>query len=259
MNNQRTLSTLLLLLTLAASAQAQRNGLALNQRITDQVTTYRLGKQGVSLNGLNRALQQANYQPLPDQFTVLGVQSAYSTQKTKRISVISEFDIALGPSSLSVTNGTNTARAFVFQWGFGVGYRIIDRNQFSLMPKLMLSPSYFSLTVAKNNTPPPTLAAILASPSNTERATLNTMTFTADLGLTGQYRFTYGAKTVPTECGTQTQERSLVVGFDAGYRLGANTRFNRSMGSTDGNPTVNLSGWYVAVRLGLGRRDITAQ
>ena len=224
----------------------------------ESVMTYRMGKQSVSLGNLNQALQQTGYPTLPGQFTVFGVQTE-QIKSGKRWALVSQVDFALGPTNqLSTTNGTNTARAFFFQYGAGGGYRLINTDRFVLMPKLMLSPAFFRLSVHKNGTPQPSLATVLTNPGSQQSATLSTMTITGDLGLSGQYRFVYGATTKQTDCGSQIQERSFVVGFDAGYRLGPNTGFNRSSNG-DGNPTVNLSGWYATVRLGLGRRYTLAQ
>ena len=226
----------------------------------ESVTTYRMGKQSVSLGNLNQALQQTGYPTLPGQFTVFGAQSEM-TKSGKRWSVVSQFDFALGPANqLSTTNGTNTARAFFFQYGLGGGYRLINTDKFVLMPKLMFSPAFFRLSVDRNGTTQPSLATVLTNPGSQQSARLSSMTITGDLGLSGQYRFAYKATTKQTDCGMQTQERSLVVGFYAGYRLGPNTGFNRSNNTVaDGSPTVNLSGWYATVRLGLGRRYTMVQ
>ncbi len=224
----------------------------------ESVISYRLGKQSVSLGNLNQVLQQTGYPTLPGQFTVFGFQTE-QTKSGKRWALVSQFDFALGPANqLSTTNGTNTARAFFFQYGVGGGYRIINTDKFVLMPKLMVSPAFFRLNVDKNGTTQPSLATILSNPGSQQSARLATMTITGDLGLSGQYRFVYGATTKQTDCGSLVQERSLVIGFDTGYRLGPNTGFNRSNNS-DGNPTVNMSGWYATVRLGLGRRYTTVQ
>ena len=222
------------------------------------ISTYRLGKQGVSLGNLNQVLQQTGYPALPEQFTVFGVQTE-QTKSGKRWALVSQVDFALGPTNqLTTTNGTNTARAFFFQYGFGGGYRFINTDKFVLMPKLMFSPAFFRLSVDKNGTTQPSLATVLTNPGSQQSARFSSITITGDLGLNGQYRFVYGASTKQTDCGPQMQERSLVVGFDAGYRLSPNTGFNRSSNG-DSNPTVNMSGWYATVRLGFGRRFTAVQ
>lgn len=227
-------------------------------KMYESITTYRIGKQGISLGNLNQVLQQTGYPTLPGQFTVFGAQTE-QTKSGKRWAMVSQFDFALGPTNqLSTTNGTNTARAFFFQYGVGGGYRFINTDKFVLMPKLMFSPAFFRLNVERNGNTQPSLATVLTNPGSQQSARLSSMTITGDLGLNGQYRFVYGTTTKQTDCGSQTQERSFVLGFDAGYRLGPNTGFNRSSNG-DGNPTVNLSGWYATVRLGMGRRYTTVQ
>ncbi len=226
----------------------------------DAISTYRMGKQSVSLDGINKALLQTGYAAMPNQFTIFGAQSEFTSTRNRKIAMVTQFDLAVGPQSQLVTsNGTNTARAFFFQYGIGAGYRIVNSERFSITPKLMFSPAFFNLTVTKNNAAQPSLTAILTNPSSQERTSIGTGTINADLGLMGQYRFAYKATTKQTDCGTQTTERSLVLGFDAGYRLGTTNRFGRNAGAGDGNPTVNLSGWYATIRLGFGRRTTVGQ
>ncbi len=253
-----TTQTMLAFFLLAGGTQAQNltNSIspAAKPRIADMVSTYRIGKQGVSLWSLNQSLQQAGYAPMSNQFTVIGFQSQMNSSRS-RLTILSQFDFAVAPSSdLTTSNGTNTAKGYFSQIGLGAGYRIINREKFTLMPKLMLSPTFFSLTVSKNNNPQASLATILVDPSAQAKATLTAGSLASDLGLMGQYRFAYKSTTKQTECSTETQERSLVVGFDLGYRLAADIRFGNHTSVGDDQSTLNLSGWYAAVRIGLGRR-----
>ena len=254
------------LLMLAVSTYAQDITSTLpagrKARSFESTTTYRLGRQGVSLGGLNQVLEQAGYRGLSNQFTVFGLATEASAAN-KPWTLITQFDFALNSTNQSSTNGTNTVRASYFQYGLGVGYRLIRTDKFTLTPKLTLSPTRMGIRITRNDAPAPSLAAALVNPGSQQTATFNSSTFVGDLGLSGQYRFVYKAKTIQTvtDCGTETQtkERSLVVGFDAGYRLSSNSRFNRAVGDQTvnnggDNTTINLSGWYVAARFGFGTR-----
>lgn len=242
---------------LALSTQAQEvASVVANTRkpkTYESAVTYRLGRQGVSLGSLNQALEQTGYRALPSQFTVFGVASEASSGRSAW-KMITQFDIAFNTTNLATTNGTNTARTSFFQYGIGAGYRIVHTDKFTLTPKLILSPAFFHLKVTRNDTPTPSVASVLTNPGSQQTASLNSSTIVGDLGLSGQYRFVYGSKTTSTDCGPVVTERSLLLGFDAGYRLSPRTGFNQSTSDVGANPTVNLSGWYLAARLGFGRR-----
>ena len=252
------------LATVAVCAQAQSITPSLptinKKRSTESTMTYRLGQQGVSLKGLNQALEQAGYSDLSNQLTVLGIASEMSLVD-KHWAVLTQFDVGFKSANRSVTNGTNTVRANYFQYGLGIGYRLIHTNKFTLTPKLLVSPTFFSLNITRNDAPAPSLTAALVNPGSQQKATFNSSTFVGDLGLSGQYQFVYSARTkqIVTDCGTSTEvrERSLVVGFDAGYRLSANSYLNQSVNdqtTNSSNPAINMSGWYVTARLGFGTR-----
>lgn len=253
---------------LAVSTQAQDSmpGLSTVKKpnSTESTLTYRLGRQGVSMGGLNQVLEQTGYPNLANQFTVLGIAQEMS-RVDKPLALITQFDFGLKSGSAAnqaVTNGTNTVRATYFQYGIGVGYRLIHTNKFTLTPKVMISPTFFSLNITSNSAPAPSVAAALVNPGSQQTATFRSGTFAGDLGLSGQYRFPYSSRTrqIVNDCGTTTitRERSLVLGFDAGYRLSGNARLNQSvndqsMNNSD-NPAINLSGWYVTARFGVGTR-----
>ena len=230
-------------------------------RSTESTFTYRLGRQSVSMGGLNQVLEQTGYPALANQFTVFGFAQQMSSVD-KPWALLTQFDYGLKSANQGITNGTNTVRASYVQYGLGVGYHLIHTSKFTLTPKLMLSPTFFSLNITSNNAPAPSVAAALVNPGSQQKASFGSSTFAGDLGLSGQYRFAYSSRTTETvtDCGTTTvtRERSLVLGFDAGYRLSASTRLNQSTNdqtrSSADNPTVNLSGWYVTARLGFGTR-----
>ncbi len=233
-------------------------------RSTESTLTYRLGRQGVSMEGLNQVLQQTGYPNLANQFTVIGIAQEMS-RVDKPLAFITQFDVGLksgGAANQAVTNGTNTVRATYFQYGIGAGYRLIHTTKFTLTPKVTLSPTFFTLNITSNNAPAPSVAAALVNPGSQQTATFTSSTFVGDLGLSGQYRFPYSSRTkeITSDCGTTTitRERSLVLGFDAGYRFGASTRLNQSVNDQarngSDNPAINLSGWYVTARFGFGTR-----
>ncbi len=252
---------------LASSVQAQ--GITSDLPITkksrsfESTTTWRLGRQGVSLDRLNSALEQTGYRALPGQLTVFGVVTQ-ANHKDSRWTMMSQFDFGVNNSRQGVTNGTNTVKTSLWQYGVGAGYHIVQTNKFTLTPKLMVSPAFFTLRVTRNDAPASSLTAALVNPGSQQTATFTSGTITGDLGLSGQYKFVYGSTTkqIDTDCGTvrETRQRALVIGFDAGYRLSPNARFSQPMGdqamTSSDNPAINLSGWYVSARLGLGRRYI---
>ena len=258
MKKQRTLPGCWLIL-LALSAQAQEImpdvSTTSKPKSYESTATYRLGRQGVSLGSLNQVLEQTGYRSLSNQFTMFGVASEVKRTGCP-LTLITQFDVALNAENQARTNGTNTVRASFLQWGLGAGYRIVGTDKFTLTPKLLLSPTLFHLNVTRNNTPAPSLTAALANPGSQQTANFASISIAGDLGLSGQYRFVYKATTSQTDCGPLVRERSFVVGFDAGYRLSSEGRFNQSMNDADNNPGVNLSGWYVAARLGFGNRYI---
>ena len=253
----------LAMLALSTQAQDVTSGLPTvrKPRSYASTITYRLGRQGVSLGGLNRVLEQTGYRALPGQFTVFGV-TTQANSKQSPWTFISQYDFGFNNTKQGVTNGTNTVRTSLWQYGIGAGYHVVRTDNFTLTPKLMLSPAFFALRVTRNDAPAPSLAAALVNPGSQQTATFHTGTLTADLGLSGQYQFVYKStvKQLNTDCGpvSQMQQRSLVLGFDAGYRLSPNARFSQPLGdqtvNNGDNPTVNLSGWYVTARLGFGRR-----
>lgn len=260
----KTLSTLfgcgLVLLSVSAQAQGVLSDVVTRKpKVYDVTNTYRLGIQNVSLGGLAPVLEQTGYRALPNQFTIFGV-TTEATRNSSRWKMLSQFDFAINRTKNEVTNGTNTVRGAFFQYGVGGGYSLLHTSKFTLTPKLMLSPAFFSMKITRNDAPAPSLTAALVDPGSQQTANFFASALTGDLGLSGQYRFTYKAKTTQTDCGPQTRERSLVVGFDAGYRLSTNGYFNESVNdrgasrNTADNPAINLSGWYVAARIGFGNR-----
>ena len=253
----------LAMLAISTQAQDVTSGLSTVRKPRSYASTisYRLGLQSVSLGGLNNVLEQTGYRALPGQFTMIGV-ATQTNNKESPWTVMSQFDFGFNSTKQGVTNGTNTVRTSLWQYGVGVGYHVVHTANFTLTPKVMLSPAFFALRVTRNDAPAPSLAAALVNPGSQQTATFHNGTITADLGLSGQYQFVYKStvKQLDTDCGTvsQTKQRSLVIGFDAGYRLSPNARFSQPMGdqtvSNGDNPAINLSGWYVTARLGFGTR-----
>ncbi|GAB2561016.1 hypothetical protein GCM10027085_60040 [Spirosoma aerophilum] len=212
----------------------------------DAVTTYRFGMQGVKLADLNQALQQAGYGSLSSQVPVLSVASQFS-RPNKPLAFHSEIGISLGSS---VTNGAYKARAGFYYVKFGGSYSVIRSNKFQLGPQISIVSLPFHLTVDPITSTAPSLNTVLTNPGSTQKATLRTSTGGIDAGLTGTLRFPYSQRQL--DC--STIERSFVIGLDAGYRFSGNAPLDQNHDISTNNPAIQLSGWYVGLRLGLGAR-----
>lgn len=236
-----TIGLLSLLLT---PALAQRS--ASRWTNYDAVTTYRLGMQGVRLGELNQALQQAGYNSLSAQMPVFSAASQFS-RPNKPLSFHSEVGISLGSS---VSNGTYKARAGFYYAKFGGSYSLIRSDKFQLGPQLSLLTMPFHLSVEPISNSTQALNTVLTNPGSTQKATLRTSTAGIDAGLTGNLRIPY--KQQQLDC--STVERSFVIGMDAGYRFASRSPLDNSHDISANNPAVQLSGWYVGLRLGFGMR-----
>ena len=255
----------LAMLALSAQAQDGTPGISVvkKARSFESTTTYRLGYQGVSLSKLNNVLEQTGYHALPGQYTMFGV-TTQAGQRESPWTYISQVDGAFFSAKQDVTNGTNTVSTAFWQYGLGAGYHLVHTDKFTLTPKLMLTPGFFTLRITKNDAPVPSLTAALVNPGSQQTAAFTSGTIAGDVGLSGQYQFFYKSTTkdISTDCGTvsETRQRSFVVGFDLGYRLSPNAHFSQPVGdrtvNNNDNPSINLSGWYVAARVGFGRRYV---
>ena len=237
--------------TLLVCTSLSTVGLAQRSRMTnyDAVTSYRIGTQNLGLSQLNDALQQAGYSPLSTQVPVFSVASQFS-RPNRPLNFHTELGFSFGSGS-SVTNGTYKAKAGFWYAKFGASYGILKTDKFQLAPQLSLVSLPYRLTVSPVNNSIPSVNAVLANPGSAQTATLHTSSLALDAGLTANLRIPYGS---PRQYDCSTMERSIVIGLDAGYRLAANTPLDNSRELSTSNPGVQLSGWYVGLHLGFGRR-----
>lgn len=237
--------------TLWVCASLNTVGLAQRSRMTnyDAVTTYRIGTQGLGLNQLNQALQQAGYGPLSTQVPVISIASQIS-RPNRSLAFHTELGLAFG-SGLTATNPTYKAKASFWYAKLGASYSVFKTDRFQLAPQLGLVSLPYRLTVSPVSNATTSLNTILANPGSTQTATLRTNSIGLDAGLTANLRIPYSS---PRQYDCTTEERSFVIGLDAGYRLAANTPFDDSRERSVDNPVVQLSGWYVGLHLGFGRR-----
>lgn len=223
----------------------------------EAITSYRISTQGVKLDGLNQALQQAGYGTLPNQVSVLSVASQF-TRKDKPFSFLTEIGLTLS-SGTSVTNGVYKAQATYHYVKVGTAYRLINTGRFQLAPQIGLMSIPFRLQVERVNNLAPTLNTILASPGSAETATLRTYSLGLDAGLTAMLQIPYSQRQTETDCITTTTERSFVIGLDAGYRVSSRAPLNSAQEVSANNPAVQFSGWYAGIRIGFGARIRTAK
>lgn len=241
------LASLLLSGLLAPVGLAQRSASRLTNY--DAVTTYRIGMQGIGLGELNRALQQAGYNTLASQVPVFSIASQFS-RPNRSLAFHSELGFSFGSGS-TVTNGTYKAQAGFYFAKLGASYRIIGTDKFQLAPQVSVASLPYHLRVAQMSNPTPSLNTVLTNPGSAQTATLRSNALGLDAGLTANLRFPYSQRQM--DC--STIERSIVIGLDAGYRLAANTSLNSSQEiMSTNNPAVQMSGWYVGLRLGFGMR-----
>jgi hypothetical protein len=191
-------------------------------------------------------LQQNGYGSLPLQVPVLSVSSQFS-RPNKPLSFQSEVGLSLGSS---VTNGSYKARAGFYYVKFGGSYSLIRSDKFQLGPQLSIVSMPFHLRVEPTTNTTQSLNTVLTNPGSTQKATLRTSTAGIDAGLTGNLRVPYSQRQL--DC--STMERSFVIGLDAGYRFSNNSPLDNSRDMSTNNPAIQLSGWYVGLRLGFGVR-----
>lgn len=237
--------TLLFLLISCEMSLAQIDAIKSNRVISDMISSIQLTTQNVGLNKLNQTLQQAGYGQLPTQLQVISMHQE-AGNVAKRWRMMTDFGFSFPKESKQLT-GTNRINAYLWQLGVNVGYQLMRRSSWNLMPHLGYEVMSYRMTVWTTSTPSPAVSTVLANPGSTQSATLKSGAIAGVLGFQGSYRFTYARQ----EADCIAREKSIVLGFDAGYRLAPNSSFNIRR---DGDPTVQLSGWYAALRLGFGTR-----
>lgn len=204
--------------------------------------------QGVGMDNLNQALQQAGYGALSSQMPVLSIMSQFS-RANKPLSFQSEFGFSFGSGS-SVTNGTFRARAGFYYIKFGGSYSVIRSDKFQAGPQLSIASIPFHLRVEPISSTSPALNTVLTNPGSAQNATLRTSTGSIDAGLTANLRIPYKQRQL--DC--STTEHSFVIGLDAGYRFAGRAPLDASREISTNNPAIQLSGWYAGIRLGFGTR-----
>ena len=214
----------------------------------DAITTYRIGTQGVNLGALNQALQQAGYNTLPGQLTVLSIASQFS-KPNRALALHSELGLSVN-SFKAVTNGTYKAKAGFYYFKVGTSYRILGSDKFQLAPQLSVLTLPFHVGVKQINNTSPSLNSILANPGSAQTATFYTGSVGAEVGLMANLRIPYGRQ---WQMDCSTMERSFVIGLDAGYRFATRASLDGNEISSN-SPSIQLSGLYAGIRLGFGIR-----
>ncbi|KAB7731227.1 hypothetical protein F5984_10515 [Rudanella paleaurantiibacter] len=212
----------------------------------DITTYYRMGWQTINLAPLNAELARNGYSALTGRFRTVGM----GTQlKISRQPIFLLTDINLGIGTRSATSATNKASIGVSTFRLGMGYRIVRRAGFQLMPTLGVMSIPIRLRIASGQSQTPTLSAALNNPGASQSTQLNTTAGAVDLGLTANYRF--GVQRRYDDC--VNQEHALVIALDGGYRVGSRPEF-----ITETNPLQRVSfgssGWYVGLRIGAAFR-----
>ena len=246
-NQYLFLGTLLIAGLLTTNSLAQRGPSRFSNY--DMVSSYRIGIQGINVNELNQALQQAGYGPLASQVPVLSLVSQFS-RPGRAVGFHSEIGISFG-SGLTATNGTYKARAGFFYAKLGGSYRIVGNDKFQLAPQLSLLALPYTVRISQANNATPSLNSILTNPGSAQTASVGGGSIGLDAGLTANLRIPVG-NARQMDC--FTIQRSVVIGLDAGYRVAARTPINGNHEVSTNNPGIQLSGWYAGLRLGLGQR-----
>ena len=212
----------------------------------DITTYYRLGWQNLNLDPLNNELTRTGYSPLSGLFRTIGL----GTQmKISRQPIILHTEVNLGLGTDASTNGVNIVKMAVSTFRLGMGYRVFQKGGFQVIPHLGVLSMPIKLRISNGVPATPTLSSALANPGASQITQLNTSAGAIDFGLTTNYRFSI--QRLYDDC--TNSERSLVLAFDGGYRIGSRPEF-----LTETNPVQRVgftsSGWYVGVRIGAGLR-----
>lgn len=213
----------------------------------DITTYYRLGWQSLTLDLLNNELARNGYSSLSDQFRTIGI----GTQmKISRQPIFLHTEVNLGLSTGASTNGVNIVKMAVSTFRLGMGYRVFQKGGFQVIPHLGVMSMPIKLRIANGVPTTPTLSSALNNPGASQTTQLNTSAGAIDLGLTVNYRFSIQRSY--DDC--TNFERSLMLAFDGGYRVGSKPEF-----LIESNPVQRIgfssSGWYMGIRIGAGLRS----
>ncbi len=213
----------------------------------DITTYYRIGWQNLSLDPLNSALALSGYSPLSGRFRTIGI----GTQmKISQQPIFLHTEINLGLGTGASTNGLNIAKMSVSTFRLGMGYRVFQKGGFQVIPHLGVMSMPIKLRISSGQPATPTLSSALGNPGASQITQLNTSAGAIDLGLTANYRFSV----LRSYDDCTNFERSLVLAFDGGYRIGSRPEF-----LTETNPVQRVgfasSGWYMGIRIGAALRS----
>ena len=212
----------------------------------DITTYYRLGWQNLPVDPLNNELARNGYSPLSGRFRTIGIGTQMKISK-KPIFLHTEINMGLG--TRASTNGTNNVNMSMSTFRLGMGYRVFQKGGFQVIPHLGVMSMPIKLRIADSVPATPSLSSALDNPGISQTTQLNTTAGAIDLALTANYRFS--VQRLYDDC--TNSERSLVLAFDGGYRIGSRAEF-----ITETNPVQQVgftsSGWYVGIRIGAGLR-----
>jgi hypothetical protein len=216
------------------------------------ITTYcQLGWQSLTLAPLNNTLALNGYSPLSGRFRTIGIGTQMKISQ-QPIFLHTEANIGLGTGTAS--NGLNTVGMTVSTFRLGMGYRVFQKRGLQVIPHLGVMSMPIKLRIAGGVQTTPTLSSALNNPGASQTTQLNTSAGAIDIGLTVNYRF--GIQRLYDDC--TNAERSLVLAFDGGYRIGSQPEF-----LMETNPVRRVgfssSGWYLGIRLGAGLRTDRAK
>lgn len=210
----------------------------------ETITTYRIGSQGNQPGQLNDILQQAGYNRLPSSLLMLGFSNQVS-KANQPWAAISEFALSTSPGN-TLTNGTYKVQYKNYYIKVGALYKLWNTPRFLLAPQASLLLSTYNLQITPINPVQLPLYSVLTNPAMMQSASYSSGRLGIDTGLTAQLRFPYSQRQV--DCSTIA--RAVVVGLDVGYRFVGQSALNPGAVNT----TIQLSGWYAGVKIGVGTR-----
>lgn len=209
-----------------------------------------LGVVPVRLNEINSVLQQAGYGTLPNTFTTYNMSFQRQSNRRRRAwSLPYEFGVSI--NSPTTANGTNQVRANLFFYRINLQYVVLRTGRLGLAPQLGFGSTLLTMNVTKLNPTTPSLASVLANPGNTQSANLGTMDVGFNVGMAANYQIPVGK--ITTNC-EYAQQNLVVLGLNAGYRLGNRVGMDPNHEVSAANPSVQFAGWYASLRIGFGTR-----
>ncbi|WP_071504000.1 hypothetical protein [Arsenicibacter rosenii] len=224
----------------------------LSRGTSEQIVTIQLGIEPVQLSSINQALAKAGYGSLAPNARVLRFSQETGPEKS-RFRLLTSIGVALpGAGTSTEDSRSNRLNSFSYVLNLGAGYQLIRTSQWNLMPHINGELLNYQLRIYQDlSQQNPTLNAVLTNPGAMQQATLRTSAGALLFGLRGHYRYTYAQSDI--EC--LRMKKSVVIGFDAGYRLSSRTA---SLTGVRDGAWANFSGWYAGIQIGFGLKTQAA-